>query len=535
MLRTLFLPLAIAGALAQTPPVKHGSVEGTLIDATAGTPIPNSIVTLRAGSYRSRYLAVTDSNGRFYFPDVEPGEGYQLTADLPGYTSPPATRQSRRDSSSISVAAEQAVRNLAFKVMPLGAISGRVVDEDGEPVPDAEIELSEYRFGPDGRRHLERAMASALADSRGDYRLSGIQPGAYLLRVHVQPIPPVLPAPPEHMHSSIPEEAFTPLYYPSARTPAEATPLEVRAGADIAGIDLRLARAITHHVRGRIVGSGIRLIRLDDTPCGSGGAFLSRSASLNADGTFEASYVLPGAYCLATEPPSPGLTITMKDRDVTGVQVIGIEEPNLTGVLRVEGQAGEFTSAPQIILRGTGYTFRAPVAPNGNFGIKSMIPGVYSLQVVPLPKGLYIKSMQLGDRDVSDGVISIASPEAALTVVLATDPGQINGTVLDSAGKPGDYCAVALTPKTPTPGRPELYPVANTAADGSFHFDAVPPGKYRILAFETAEFQLARSPQFLEEVAGSVEDVTVKPSQTTTVRLKSVDPDTIEKAKAKLP
>jgi hypothetical protein len=87
-----------------------------------------------------------------------------------------------------------------------------------------------------------------------------------------------------------------------------------------------------------------------------------------------------------------------------------------------------------------------------------------------------VKSIRLGNVDVlNDGLRLERAPENSLEIVLATNPGAVEGT----AGV-GDI-TVALLPDARQ--RTELFRSTTTDGAGNFRFDKVPPGDYKIFAW----------------------------------------------------
>ena len=61
-----------------------GSVSGTVVD-TEGNFLPGCTVTLSGPKLLSTITYVTSEMGRFRFPSIAPGRGYELKAELPGF------------------------------------------------------------------------------------------------------------------------------------------------------------------------------------------------------------------------------------------------------------------------------------------------------------------------------------------------------------------------------------------------------------------------------------------------------------------
>jgi protocatechuate 3,4-dioxygenase beta subunit len=116
----------------------------------------------------------------------------------------------------------------------------------------------------------------------------------------------------------------------------------------------------------------------------------------------------------------------------------------------------------------------------GHYRIEGVLPGTYELRAVA--------------PGFAPGRARIAVAEADLTAVdhrLATE-ARIHGRVLTSAGAPAPAVhVIALPARRPGPGEPMLL-TARTLADGSYLFEGVQPGQFRIGA-EDATFGVAQA------------------------------------------
>ena len=114
--------------VAASPVVRAGTISGSVRSATTGEVLPGVRVSLRPMEGRKRPLeatANTGPGGEFLFKGLPAGE-YDLRFRKARYrplSSVKARLQGRRQS-----------RHLTFELWPGGAISGSVLDAEGEPV-----------------------------------------------------------------------------------------------------------------------------------------------------------------------------------------------------------------------------------------------------------------------------------------------------------------------------------------------------------------------------------------------------------------
>jgi hypothetical protein len=179
---------ALPGQTTQAPPPAIGAISGTVVDGSTGLPLAEAIVTLQnpggaplPAGYQTRQL--TDARGRFIFLNLPDAETYQLIAGKFGYLDGGYGRDSAPTDPlrSITISGGSWAGNLRVNIWTPGAISGTVRDEAGEPLVGVLVRtLARFRIA--GREELA-AGPLALTDDRGEYRLSGLPPGRYVVQV----------------------------------------------------------------------------------------------------------------------------------------------------------------------------------------------------------------------------------------------------------------------------------------------------------------------------------------------------------------
>ena len=124
---------------------------------------------------RSPLRLLTDSDGRFAFDDLPPGE-FNVTATLSGYATGAHGRQRPSGVSvPIALADGQRVADLVIPLWPHAALAGTVVDDAGEPVIGVAVHA--YRRSIAGGRWQFSLAASDTTDDRGEFRIGSLEPG----------------------------------------------------------------------------------------------------------------------------------------------------------------------------------------------------------------------------------------------------------------------------------------------------------------------------------------------------------------------
>jgi len=178
-------PLTSAG---QDPPAA-GFILGRVIDGDSGQPLAGAVVTVpmpvrppvpgNPALPANRLQVLTADSGYFVLRDLPAGP-YSLTATLAGYAGGAYGRM-RPDGPLRALVLNQGERrtDVEIRLWRLAVISGRVVDETGEPAVGVTVRA--VRRVRAGMRTRWQPAETQTTDDRGLYRLSGLTPGDYLV------------------------------------------------------------------------------------------------------------------------------------------------------------------------------------------------------------------------------------------------------------------------------------------------------------------------------------------------------------------
>ncbi len=526
MRSALPLFLSVVSLAGANPPQKPGSVEGVVTNSVSGAPIKKALVTLRSAYSNSGYQALSDPAGRFRFDSVTPGD-YGLWAGAQGYV-----RNSGRlfaPSQAVSVAEEKTIKDFAIRLEPLGTISGRVLDENGDPVPGAAADGLQYTYSREGAQLVHRAKSTT--NDRGEYRLFDLEPGRWYVRVTKKMVQPNAKG---RVHSVLAEMDFLVTFYPGVVRESEASSIEVAAGAELSQIEVRLRKTRVYHIRGKVIDAGGQaaakaLVEIDGVGY----------VETRPDGTFDVLGIPPGAYRMAGEIRgdhklvSAMQQVTIEDRDVNGVVLRLEPAATVRGTAQVEGDPTRTLVPADVILEPFGGS--GQVQSDGTFAIPNVTPRTYWVMVDHRPTGLYLKSMRLGDQDVSaEGRIDVTPGDGVLALVFGNDPGTVEGTV-QSAGPGPAPVIVTLAPDGPLAGRCDLVQTVDTKEPGgSFRLENVAPGDYKVFAWELADEFMAESREFRSVFESKAAVIAVHAGEHQTARLTTITAAEIEEAGKKL-
>ncbi len=483
--------LLAAVALAQAPS-ETASVEGSVTHSLTGAPILRAHIALRgSGPNAKNYGALTTAEGKFSITGIVPGT-YQAAADRVGFFMP--AEPGGRTTVEVVLRPGDKKEDLKFRLAPLGSISGRVVDAEGEPLESAAVTAE---TGPLGYFTSIRD----ITDDKGRFRLLGLPPGKYRVKAF---LPMMLPTPPEVRTDGTAEVRYGPTYYGGTTEYKSAPRIDVGTGAEVDGIEIRLARIPMVRISGKVVGvppetRGVNLVFSQ--------TYGSRSlGGVKKDGTFEVWNVDPGKYFLSatwsgsgqrfqTAPVDLEVGVSNIDKielrlvppsDISGRVVFEDEQARPQPPPKnQQGRQGN-TRGPTLELRTVDPgVFADPavsdVAEDGSFhlaGIKAA-----RFRVMLSWPSAWVKAVTLGSNRVEGNVLNLrnGSAGAPLTVLVSSAFATVSGKVTDG-DNPVAGARIALV-------RDDFVSLgdlttATTDASGSYAIGNVRPGKYRIAVVE---------------------------------------------------
>ena len=334
-----------------------GVIAGRVVVADTGRPVKRARVTV-AGGGRPR-AATTDDQGRFRITALPPGT-YSVTATKTGFVDGVfGQRRALRTGTPIELADAQQRADVDLKLSRGGVITGRVLDEDGEPLARAMVTVLRQQYRG-GEKQLTPSGADQ-SDDRGQFRIFGLPPGDYFVSARaggVEQIVRQLAGPGRGGPEQAPESTgYAATYYPGVIAAGDATRVKLTASQELAGIDFQLQIVPLATVKGVVVGGGAAVILVPEEGSSLGGrggrggfgaALLGgglRSAT-RQDGTFSIANVTPGKYTIIARAdlgPNGG------PRTASQPLVVAGEEVNVV-----------LTPAPGVVLSGS-VTFESAV------------------------------------------------------------------------------------------------------------------------------------------------------------------------------
>ena len=526
---SILVTLALAAQPPQPPQTPQGGfiVPGTptrdAVATTKGTAVikghvrsadgralRRAAVSVRGAGLTNARIVSTGLEGEYEVGELPAGR-YTVAATRGGYLRAEyGQRHEGEQGTPLEVAAGATLEKIDLTMERAGVVSGRVTDETGEAVANAQVWLKQMRFY-EGRRQLV-LLSNARTDDTGLYRVSSIAPGEYIIAAYFR----------ETWASDDNKETlgYAPSYFPSTANPADAQRLKVVAGQEASAIDITLvpgrAASISGTVSaasgGPLSGATIGLMQELMGPNGGSQSMMGSSRAA-ADGSFTLRNVPPGDYQLraSADPTDRGsetatTKVTVSGRDLQGI-VLGANRGGL-----VTGQIVTDTGGPlppgALRATTTSATFQrsattASQTEDGRAGADGRFTrradaGPAFIRTSGQPAGWALKQVLIGGRDYTD-VPSEIFPEQTLadvTVVISNRLPSVSGRVTDARDTGGP---VLLVPADPARWYEASGAMRSARPDlsGKFRFDNVRPGDYLLLAVDRMEPGQLNDPEFL--------------------------------------
>jgi protocatechuate 3,4-dioxygenase beta subunit len=543
-LSILFLAAALFAQQSSTKPDDLCGIEGQLTNVATGAPVKKADLVLRRvdlnpskDAQQTNYSATTDAGGKFAMQDLEPGK-YRLSASANGFVQGSyGARGPNRLGATLSLDAGQHLKEVNLKLTPHGVITGRIVDEDGDPVVHGSVQAQSYRR-IDGRNQLGPS-GSAGTNDLGEYRIFGLAPGRYYLSATYNQgdNQPTLR---ERSAKPPPAEAYVPTYYPSGIEIATAAAVEVTPGAELRGMNIALSKTHTVRLRGHVnnqAGGDKQNVMVVLAPRDETGLYdIAARHNTDAQGNFEIRGVRPGPYLLMAQSMDGARSLSTRQAiDVGGNNMEGIvltltPGVELTGHIKAEGPEGINLAGIYILLQMHAVGARYVGAPgdqvkdDGTFTLSQVAQEQYDVRVMGLPDGYYVKSIRAGDQEGRDSALDMTSgPPGPLTVTIAPDAGQIEGIVRNDKQEPAAGALVVLIPNdAKRRERRDAYHTASTDQYGKFTLKSIDPDDYQLYAWDDIESGAYMDPDFVKPFESQAVAMSIHENSRETAQLKLI-------------
>jgi len=535
----LFAPSVSAQTSSTTsaPKKEQCSVAGMVVKLADSEPLRRARVILHSADDHTRSISVlTDAAGHFQLKGIEPGR-YELNVNRVGFVTQIYGQKKPGDPGAVlTLRSGQEMKDLLFRLIPSAVISGKILDEDGEPLP--EIFVSALRQGYlEGKPNLS-TETTAQTDDRGEYRLFGLSPGRYFVSA-------VFPQWGRFSRGDEPEEAqpnqqgYAKMYYPGTPEASKATAISIKEGEEIPSVEIFMRQLAVFRIRGRVynqithkAGTQTEVFLMPKTRTREWGGE-QRTSIQKQDGSFELADTLPGSYVLTAmwfdegKPHIARLPIDVGNADVDGVSIAITPGTDISGRIIWEGTPSLEQDELSIMAEAPDSMFNfggdSRVTSANTFVLKGVGDGTYRARVWGYGKDCYVKDVQYaGSSALEDGFAVQGSAAGTLEITLSSRGARVQGTVADSDGLRAVGVRVVLVPEPARRTQSSLFKEQTTDQYGHFEVRGIAPGDYKLFSWEEAESGAWEDPEFLKPFEGKGEKVTLQEGDQKTLNLTAI-------------
>jgi hypothetical protein len=545
-------------------------LRGRVLASDTGAPIRRAQVRIMSPDIGAK-TALTDAQGRFEFKEL-PASRFNMSVTKSGFVAMQYGQNRPFEPGRPIELADAQVMEKADISLPRGSVlAGRVVDEFGEPVADANVSAMRMQF-TNGRRRLMQSGRNATTNDLGQFRIYGLPPGDYYVSATLRSFDMMMDfMGPGGPTGSTQSAGYAPTYYPGSASPAEAQRVSVAVGQELASVDLALQPVRLAKVSGTAVGadgkpmSGAMVMLIpsmgEAMVFGPGG-----TSRTNKDGQFTISGVTPGEYTLqlrssgammtevagaaamvfavntngpGAPPPGPqaepefaSVPVSVSGDDINNLVIVsthgakgvgritfegGVKPEGITSI-RVTAPPADQEGGPVIGLGGSA------VKDNGSFDV-SGLTGTRLFRAAALPKGWFFKSVRVEGRDVTDSGIEFKPGEdvSGIEIELTNKTTNLSGSVTDDKGEAvKDYTVVVFAddPQKWVLPMNRWISSARPDQDGRFKVGNLPAGGYYAVAVDYAPSGEWNDPDWLERAQTKASHFTLDEGGTKSLELK---------------
>jgi hypothetical protein len=557
----------------RAPKTGTGALRGRIVAGDTGSPVRRAQVRISSPDIGVK-TALTDNQGRYEFKELPSGR-FNVSVSKSGYVTM-QYGQSRpfEPGKPIDLVDAQQMDKVDLALPRGGVLSGRVVDETGETVAEADVTAMRMQF-QNGKRRLVQAGRNAATNDIGQFRIYGLPPGEYYVSATLRNtnlmVMDLLNGDPKGGPTGSNQNAgYAATYYPSTPNPAEAQRVSLAVGQELSNVDIQLQPVRLAKITGMAIGSdgkpmsGAMVMLL---PSMKDAALLLPlgSSRTDKDGNFTLTSVTPGDYSLQvqsgggfaasaggnmmvfnfrTTEDGPAASnaapaqrefgsanVSVSGDDITGLVVTGMRGAKASGTLKFSGPPPDGAANVRISAPATDAdnspmpTFgNANVQDGGAFEIDGLVGG-HIFRPGNLPKGWMLKSVQLNGEDVTDRGIEFKAGEdvSGIELNVTNQIQTVTGTVAsDSNETVKDYTVVIF------PEDQQSWPLiqnrwlasARPDQDGRYRVTSLPPGHYYAIAVDYVAQGEWQDPEWLARAVKKATAFTLDAGANKTLDLK---------------
>ena len=475
------------------------TISGTVVSAATGTPLAKARVTLTdTSNLQNTATLLTGEDGRFAFRQLGAAK-YSLRGSRRGYLAS-GYQQHEQFWSAIVTGEEFETQNLVLRLMPAGVISGKVLDERGEPVRNAQAKL--YTEGHSSGVTRVTLVGNSQTNDLGVFEFFSLSPGKYFAAVSAKPWYAVHPPSEPQGVSGTPAVAvdksldvtYPMTYYGGTTESDEASPIMIKGGAH-EEIEIHLTPVESLRLRFHIPERGQRegfQVPILEKHVFDSLDYIATEGVILTDGGFVEMNGFPAGKYTVRRPGPQGQAAKFSEMDLRNDgQELETDKAEPAANVKLAVRLANGEPLPKQLGLGLQDERRqvaafSPVGPDGTVAFDDLAAGSYKIIATRTPEKAYAVGRILTEsgQPVGPTLNVTAGAELQFNVSLVSGVASVEGFA-KRGDKPASGVMVVLIPAEPETHQ-DLFRRDQSDSDGSFSLPDIIPGTYTVVAIEDA-------------------------------------------------
>ena len=496
-LATLFAAATSAGAQQSQ---RGYRIAGVVVDSATGAPVPHATVSVFQDAEETQ--STSGEDGRFIFSGLAAAK-YPLSATAHGYVRE-GYQQHGAYTTGIAVGDGLDSEHLVFRLHRQAVITGRVTDEYGEPLRQAQIILLRFESGTGSGTPSDQGRTAT--DDLGEYRFPHLLPGKYYVAVSARPWYAQMelnsatnsaqsgssangPSSKPNVNPLL-DVVYPVTFSPNATEGRTAEELILAAGeTKQADIHVQAVPAVHLHLTNLSTDENAQInFSASESLFGSLDEAVNTVSGQISPGEYEVAGLPPGDVALevmqngSQSRTSRTIRTNLRGSDSLAVAGSGATA-NVTGRVILHDQ-DESPEQGQVSLRNeNNQNASTALEKDGTFSLSAVQSDTYKI-FVSFPDGEeFIEKLSATGATTHGREVTISGAgDVQLLITVGQAEGELTG-VAKLDGKPTSGVMVLLVPETGE-NLEENSHLDESDSDGTFTLAEIPPGKYKLMAIE---------------------------------------------------
>jgi hypothetical protein len=512
-------------------------LRGHVVAADTGNPLRRAMVRVMGQDGRSGGMTTTDAQGRFEVKELLAGR-YMVTATKGGYVMMQyGQRRPDQQGTLLEVLDGQTVEKIVLSLPRGGVITGRVVDEFGDPLAGAQMSALRFRYMNGARRLMPSGNAST--DDLGAFRMYGLAPGEYFvsgaIRSYMMPMGGV---------STNTVEGYAPTYYPGTPNAGEAQRVTVKVAQETTNISFALTATRMARISGRAVSSTgepqvqVFVTAMPADRFATGMMFGMANGMTRGDGYFQITGLAAGTYDVSVRPrtmPDPNaefgqVRVTVGADDIDNLLVVTSRGAVARGTITTDENTPPPVRPHQVMISARpaepdlmAMGDQLKVNEDWTFEITGLSqPRLFTASIADSPDWT-MKAVLMNGQDITDKPLDFVPGQTVegVQIVFSRKRTELSGGLTNDRGEAETDATVIVFAEDASRWTyaSRFIRTARPSQDGRFTL-RMPPEDYLVIALRNIEQGQWQDPEFLGSIRDQATRVSLGEGETKVQNLK---------------